>query len=273
MSKPTLIAAIAGLALAATAARAEPLSVTWKIAQQRGATADDQVQLTLDVWWPRGGALTALPASFSTLRGLLREQLYGSERSQARFEMVRDAGRLDCEGSVGRGRGSGACRFTPDGAFAAALEQRGLRRPAPSEQLQLALEDVNLALLTELERQGYAAPTIPQLLAAGAHKVTAAYLQSLDAVGYRAGSIDKLVALRIFNIDAERIAALAEVSPRLKDLPADTLVAMSIHGVTPEFVREAMAAGSPEATPDELIKLRVLGQVSPRNGHAAGSSL
>ena len=39
----------------------------------------------------------------------------------------------------------------------------------------------------------------------------------------------------------------------------DTLLAMSIHSVTPEFIREVRGMGYPNATADELVQLRIHG--------------
>jgi len=45
-------------------------------------------------------------------------------------------------------------------------------------------------------------------------------------------------------------------SAGLKDLTVDEIIALKIHGVTPEYIREMRAAGL-EANPRELVALKV----------------
>ena len=60
---------------------------------------------------------------FSDLQGLTREQaLAGGPVS---FSLVREAGRIECEGSFQNGKGSGTFRFTGNAAFVSAMKNRG----------------------------------------------------------------------------------------------------------------------------------------------------
>ena len=51
--------------------------------------------------------------------------------------------RLDCGGTAGGGRGSGACTFTPDVGFATFLEARGIGRPDASQAYALTMSGVD----------------------------------------------------------------------------------------------------------------------------------
>ncbi len=60
---------------------------------------------------------------FSDLQGLSREQAMSG--GPVSFSLVREAGRIDCEGSFQNGKGSGTFRFTPNAAFVSAMKSRG----------------------------------------------------------------------------------------------------------------------------------------------------
>jgi len=60
---------------------------------------------------------------FSELQGLTREQ--ATNGGPVRFSLVREAGRIDCEGTFQNGRGSGTFQFSPNQTFVAAMKSRG----------------------------------------------------------------------------------------------------------------------------------------------------
>jgi hypothetical protein len=259
MPKRFLPALALTFALAAQPGRAaEPIAIDWTLAP---GAASGQARLRIAVRAEQSTSTADIPAA--ELQGLGDPPADGP----VRFSLVREAGRLDCEGTVRERRGAGDCRFTGDEAFAGALERRGIGRPDTREQLELALRGVGLALVDELERQGYRPPTASNLVAVGIFRIDPAWLKALDAVGYRAGSIDKLVALRIFHVEPEWIREMEALGPNFRDLRPDTLVAMRIHRVTPEFARR-MQAGYPDLTPARLIALRLF-DGRPLPGRAA----
>src|SRR5215212_4648190 len=60
---------------------------------------------------------------FSESQRLTREQAQGS--GPVRFALVREAGRVELEGTFQNGRGSGTFTFTPDRGFPGAMKSRG----------------------------------------------------------------------------------------------------------------------------------------------------
>ncbi len=60
---------------------------------------------------------------FSELQGLNREQALGG--GSVKFNLVREAGTIECEGSFQNGRGSGTFRFIGNQAFLSAMKSRG----------------------------------------------------------------------------------------------------------------------------------------------------
>jgi hypothetical protein len=285
MIRKALIAAFAGAILAAPpAAAAEELPIEWSLSPRPGE-ASDIVQLSLRYQTPRGGrSENSGPRRLGDLQGLTAAHL-ASSGGPAAFRIAREAGRLDCRGVAGGGRGAGECRFHPDPNFAAALERRGIGRPSIQQQYHLAMQDVGIALVTELERQGYAPITIDKLVSAGIHRVTIPYVRSLADAGYRLRDIDKLISFAIHRVDADYIREVeplngsASFSPdeilsmrihrvsgaQARELAAlgyrgldhKQLMSMAIHRVTPDFIRAMAAAGYKQLDPDQLVSMRI----------------
>src|SRR5882672_7568329 len=59
---------------------------------------------------------------FAELQGLSREQVLGG--GPVRFSLVREAGRIDCEGSFQNSNGSGTYTFTGNQSFLSAMKSR-----------------------------------------------------------------------------------------------------------------------------------------------------
>src|SRR3954469_6448968 len=84
----------------------------------------DGLHLSLERRTERGGRnQMGQTYNFSELQGLTREQAQGS--GPVRFALVREAGRVDLEGSFQNGRGSGTFTFTPNSGFVSAMKGRG----------------------------------------------------------------------------------------------------------------------------------------------------
>lgn len=254
------------IAIAATACApagsAQPsgtLPVEWTIAPTEPIGGEAAVQLELSYRERGSSSNNSEPWPLRALEGLGAVELASPAGGAVRFQIVREAGRLDCEGVARRQRGSGDCIFSPDAGFAAALERRGIGRPSLRQQYQLAVQDVGLALVEELARQDYPRPTVDQLVALGIHGADVEFLRGLDGAGYRLGDLDDLVAFRIHGVTPEFIRELAAISPSYARLPADGLVAMRIHGVTPDRVRRYAGLGYRDLGQEQLVAMAIHG--------------
>ena len=78
----------------------------------------------------------------------------------------------------------------------------------------------------------------------------------MGELGYRDLSAEDLVALRIHGVTSQFVRELADLGYRT--LSASQLRNMRIHGVTPSFVR-ARLRGDSRPTPEELVSLRIHG--------------
>ena len=248
--------AMAAAALASQKSGEIPATIDWTIAP---SGKPDKVQLGLSYRTRGGHSQNNRSVPLADLQGLDTARLASPGASDAAFRIARDAGRLDCTGSVRERRGAGTCRFAADPGFAAALEARGLGRPSERQLFQLTLQGAELAFLDALEQQGYARPSVEDFVAASIHGVSTDYLRGLDASGYRVGTVDKLVEMRIHGVSPAYIRELVAAVPRYRGVPADELIAMRIHGVTPERVRGYAAAGYADLAHDDLMAMAIHG--------------
>lgn len=264
MTRKALLAA--ALAVLATSGGAQPsapsagtLPVEWTIGPAEPVAGEPAVHLALAYRERGGSSNNSEDWPISELEGLGAADMASEAGAPVRFRIVREAGRLDCEGTIRRRRGTGDCLFAADSGFAAALERRGIGRPTLRQQYQLAVQDVGLALVEELARQDYPRPNVDQLVAMGIHGADVRFLKGLDQAGYRLGDLDDLVAFRIHGVSPAYIGELAAISPRYRRLPASGLVAMRIHGVTTEEVRRYAELGYRDLDQDQLVAMAIHG--------------
>jgi hypothetical protein len=224
-----------------------PDRVDWTIAPARADQAN-RVQFSIGYRRGRSQSNWSNATDLAELPGLTAEQLAG-DNAPVRFQIVREAGRFDCEGVARRGRGSGECSFTPDPAFTAALARYRIAAPNREQSYGLALARVSISMVEELERHGYRTPDADDLVGAGIHRVDAAYIRDMAAAGYRVGTVGGLVA-------PDYIAALAAAGYRPN---AEMAVQMRIHGATPEYIRALGTAGATGFDTDDLVSMRIHG--------------
>lgn len=197
--------------------------------------------------------------ALSELEGIGPADFLAGDGGPVRFRIAREAGTVDCTGSVRGMRGTGNCRFVPDEAFAAELARRGIGRPNAEEQFQLAMAGVGRPLIAELVRQGYPRPNVAQLVAIGIHGADVDYLRGLEASGYRLRSLERLVEFRIHGVTPQYLAEMSALGGEFRQMPPERLVEMRIHGVTPAYVREMAEAGYTGLTARQLIDLHIHG--------------
>lgn len=210
------------------------------------------------------------------LEGLTREQMK-AVRSAVRFQIARDAGKLECEGTFVLGVGQGKYNFTPNPAFRAELEKLGYDSPGDEQLYSLVLHNVGLDLVREFGPAGPGRPSIHELIALRDrgvslemarqmrelggdlslrdlvrlrdHGVDEGYLRGLREAGYEMTAGD-MVKLHDHGVGPEMVRGLKEFR-----FSAEDLVKLRDHGVSPEYVRELVEAGI-EPSADHLVKLR-----------------
>jgi beta-lactamase regulating signal transducer with metallopeptidase domain len=193
------------------------------------------------------------------LEGLSLAELQGAGTT-VKFTLRRDAGSFTFEGTCRNGVGAGTYTFSPSATFSAELEKRGLGRPTPSDQYQLARHDVGLAFVDEVSKQGYKRPDISELVRAGQHGVHLDYLRAIGDLGYHLGTLDPLITLRDHGVGPEYVRDLVALG--FKQLSADDLRVARDHGVSAEYIRGLQELGYTSLGMEELVTARDHG-VSP----------
>jgi hypothetical protein len=196
--------------------------------------------------------------NFSELQGLTREQALGS--GPVRFSLVREAGRIDCEGSFQNGEGSGTFRFTGDLGFVSAMKSRGFDFGEPRSDHENRLFtattlNVTTALADDLNSAGFGKLDVHDLFKATIFKIDSKFKRELEAIVFGSLGMEDLVKARIFKIESEFVAQAKQMGFESESL--ESLVKMRIFKVTPEFIAEARNEGLTNLSLEDAVKLRI----------------
>lgn len=201
---------------------------------------------------------------FSDFQGLTREQVQNG--GPVSFSLVREAGRIDLEGSFQNGKGSGTFRFTPNLSFISAMKSRGFDfeqssskfgNDQDSEDRLFTATALNIttALADDLNSAGFGNLKTEDLFKAAIFKINSQFMREMKASGFQDLGMEELVKARIFKIDAEFVRQVSQMG--FDKEPFETLVKMQIFKVTPEFVTEMRNEGLTNVQIEDLVKLRI----------------
>jgi len=172
----------------------------------------------------------------SSFEGLSPAEIGAATRTPVSFALEGEAGRVTFEGAFERGKGRGHFVFEPKLGYFDAVRALGVSDTRVHRQDPSATRDERLLTLTLLD-------------------VSTAYIRSMIAEGYRE-DLDTYLTMRIFDVDPDYIRAMR--AQGFGDFSAEDLIAMRIHGVTPEF-RDEMAQLGYRLTMDQLVAFRIHG--------------
>jgi hypothetical protein len=179
-------------------------------------------------------------------------------RQDAHFTIMRDAGKIDCEGFLNNGEGADIFHFQPDPNYAGEMHKLGFSVDE-ERQYGMAVHDVSLEFAGQMKNERLSDLDTDKLIAFRIFRVDSAFIEDLRAAGLKVSDSDKLVAFRIHGVTPQMIRSLhqAGYSP-----DEDTLIAMRIHGATPEWMEELKKRGYDHVDLEQLIAFRIHG-VSP----------
>ena len=257
------IAVIAFLASATITSAQKSFNGDWKASVNK---EPDKIQLNLERRTERGNRnQMGQTYDFSELQGLSRDQ--ATNGGSVRFSLVREAGRIDCEGSFQNGKGSGTFQFTGNQAFVAAMKTRGFDfekasswsdddRDRSEDRLFAATTlNVTTALADDLISSGFGNLNVDDLFKAAIFKVDSKFMREMKASGFPNLTMEDLVKARIFKIDAEFVTKVTQMG--FDKEPFESLVKMQIFKVTPEFVAEIRNEGLTNISVEDVVKLRI----------------
>lgn len=258
MSKTVITTLALLVCIAAISVPAQnPMTGTWTASI---SSKDSKLQLNLERRNDKGSRhQSGQSYEFSDLQGLSREQAQNG--GSVSFSLVREAGRVDCEGSFQNGKGSGTFRFTPNAAFVSAMRSRGFDLQPDSdddfEDRLLAATTLNIttALADDLSSAGLGKIDIHDLFKAAIFKVDSQFAREMKASGFNNLGMEELVKARIFKIDAKFVREVSQMG--FNNEPFESLVKMQIFKVTPEFIAELRSEGLNDLKVEDIVKLRI----------------
>lgn len=227
---------------------------------------DSKIQLNLERRTQRGGRnQMGQSYEFAELQGLSREQALGG--GPVRFSLVREAGRIDFEGSFQDGKGSGTFNFTANPSFVSAMKSRGFDFEADSKRrhndddgdgedrlFAATTLNVTTALADDLTST-FGKLDVGDLFKAAIFKVDSQFAREMKASGFENLGMEELVKARIFKIDAAFVRQVSDMG--FQKEPFESLVKMQIFKVTPEFIAEVRGEGLTNIQVEDIVKLRI----------------
>lgn len=224
---------------------------------------NSKIQLNLERNSEKGGRhQMGQSFDFADLQGLSREQAMNG--GPVNFSLVREAGRIDCEGSFQNGKGSGTFRFNANLAFVSAMKSRGFNFEPDanadddySENRLFAATALNVttALADDLLSAGFGKLRVDDLFKAAIFKIDGKFMREMKASGFDNLGMEELVKARIFKIDADFVRQVSQMG--FNKEPFESLVKMQIFKVTPEFITEVRNEGLTDLHVEDLVKLRI----------------
>jgi hypothetical protein len=201
---------------------------------------------------------------FADLQGLSHAQALSG--GPVKFSLVREAGRIDCEGSFQNGKGSGTFRFTGNQSFISEMKSRGFdfeknsstsNDGRDSEERLFAATTLNVttALADDLLSAGFGKLGVGDLFKAAIFKVDSKFMREMKASGFPNLGMEELVKARIFKIDADFVGQVVRMGFDKESF--ESLVRMKIFKVTPEFISEVRNEGLTNLSVEELVKMRI----------------
>jgi hypothetical protein len=223
---------------------------------------NSKVNLSLERRSEKGGRnQMSQTYSFEDLQGLSREQVLNG--GPVRFSLVREAGRIDCEGSFQNGRGSGTFRFTANQSFVSAMKSRGFNfeddsnddRHEDDRLFAATTLNVTTALADDLTSAGFGKLGVDDLFKAAIFKIDSTFMREMKARGFDNLGMEELVKARIFKINADFVRQVSQMG--FDKEPFESLVKMQIFKVTPEFIAEVRGEGLTNIPVEDIVKLRI----------------
>jgi beta-lactamase regulating signal transducer with metallopeptidase domain len=156
-----------------------------------------------------------------------------------KFEYVRDAGELVCEGEARGGRASGAFTVNPNAQFVSALEKMGYPTPDEEAVLSLMMSDVTLDFARDVKSTGLELRA-GELASLRSHGVTAAYIREARQAGLTQLTADDFCELRTHGVEPQYMQRILAVD---SNLTVDDVCELRTHGVEPEYLKGIKASG------------------------------
>jgi hypothetical protein len=225
------------------------VSGRWVILDTRPGWVHLELRWDDDTQWRRYVA----PAE---LRGLPAGAIGSGTATPVAFRIERDAGRLEFDGSVQGGRGSGRFRFDVDRGVVPTLRSLGIAEMdevSDHDLKNLVWGGISTADVRAFQSLGFTSLTWDDVVSLAVFAVTPEYARTMRAAGVTDATTPKgIVDLRHLGVPSGYAGELAALGYR--GLDGGQLIALRRAGVTGEFIRQLRAAGERDLSVDALIQ-------------------
>ena len=219
----------------------------WKL--RRDGSSSSKVQLSLVIRDDDGNdRMDTQSVPLASLEGFSLSML--DHDGPVKFEYVRDAGRVLCEGSVSGGRASGPFTVVLNPSFVSALEKMGYAAPRDDEAFSLVTSDVTLAYARDVRETGLTS-SVSDLIELQDHGVSSDYVRAVRQDGFTNLTASDISMLRDHGVKPDYLKAIKAAGP---DLSIDEIDSLYDHGVKAEYYK-SMKAGAPQLLIDEIDSL------------------
>lgn len=167
-----------------------------------------------------------------------------------KFEYVRNAGRILCEGRVAGGSASGPFTVVVDPSFASALEKIGYAAPRNDEAFSLVVSDVTLAYAQAVKDTGLTS-SISDLIELQNHGVRSDYVRAVREEGFTRLAAGDISDLHDHGVQLSYLKAISAADPKLSIEEIDSLYD---HGVKPDYYK-SMKATAPQLQIEQIDSL------------------
>jgi beta-lactamase regulating signal transducer with metallopeptidase domain len=266
--KPQISVRPIGLALEADPKAAPQLVATLSPAEQAQSAANDS-----DKTWRHEWKLTRDGSSSSTVElSLISRDDDGNDRTNTqsvplsglagfslsmldqdgpvKFEYVRNAGSILCEGRAAGGRASGLFTVALNPSFISALEKMGYAAPQGEEPFSLVTSGVTPGYARALRDTGLTT-SISDLIELEDHGVSSDYVRAVRQEGFTDLSASNISELRDHGVEPNYLKAIKAAGPSLSIEEIDSL---RDHGVKPDYFK-SMKATAPQLAIGQIDSL------------------
>jgi beta-lactamase regulating signal transducer with metallopeptidase domain len=219
----------------------------WKIT--RYDSSSSKVQLSIISRDDEGdNRMNTQDVPLSSLAGFSLSML--DHDGPVRFEYVRDAGRIVCEGRVAGGRASGPFTVVLNPSFVSALEKMGYAAPHADEAFSLVTSDVTLGYARAVRDTGLTS-SLSDLVELQDHGVSSDYVRAVRQEGFTNLTAAEISELRDHGVEPNYLKAIKAAGPGLSIAQIDSLYD---HGVKPDAYK-GFASVDPNLSIDKIDSL------------------
>lgn len=182
-----------------------------------------------------------------------------ADGQEGEFLMDRPAGKMTFTGKFENKEGYGKFKFMPDEQFITWLGQQGITDVNENVMLMLFFAKTDRAYVTALKQAGYNHLNGDDLAGLAIHGVDIekikAYKELASRLGDQEPSLETILALSIHDVTPEYANELQGMG--FKNMDLDDVMSFKIHEINPAYIKQVYAMGFPRLSPDDIMSFKI----------------